>query len=113
MPTLTLTIGLSSNLTLEPLPTDRAAAFVTAVDRLFYLADATVYVRAAESYGEWRDERTGETVREESRTWIAATDEPDVIHAAASDLAAAYEQDAIAITVGQTALVTPTLEGAP
>ena len=68
---------------------------------------ATVFVNAAESIGEW------EGVEEESRTWVADIhDRRDFVTGWLELSAAAFEQDAIAFTVGETTLVTPPIREA-
>lgn len=67
---------------------------------------ATVFVNAAESIGEW------DGVEEESRTWVADIGDRALFVTGWLEMsAAAWEQDAIAFTVGETTLVTaPTKE---
>jgi hypothetical protein len=69
---------------------------------------ATVFVDGAESIGEW------EGVAEESRTWVAdiRTTSEVFIVGWLQVTAAAFEQDAIALTIGETTLVEPTTVGA-
>lgn len=105
MPTITLSIGLTANDTLSPLPTREARAFVRDVRNLLSVNGATVYVDAARSTGQWQDEATGETVRESSRTFVAELPDAAPVLAALPHLARTYRQDAIAATVGRTHLV--------
>jgi hypothetical protein len=65
--------------------------------------DALVFVDGAESIGEW------EGVEEESRTWVAdvGNHSRNYLIGWLSGTAAAFEQDAIALTVGETILVNP------
>lgn len=95
-----VTIGLNSNRTLDPLPMDKAKAFADNVRALF----TTLYVDGAQSIGQWQDERTGTMVTENALTWIGEVDTAGIAHNLAV-LAARYEQDAIACTIGETALV--------
>jgi len=62
---------------------------------------ATVFVDGAESIGEW------EGVAEESRTWVADIGDrsPAFITGWLQVTATAFEQDAIALTIGETTLV--------
>lgn len=65
--------------------------------------DATVFVDGAESIGEW------DGVAEESRTWVADIGDhsPAFITGWLQVTAAVFEQDAIALTIGETTLVEP------
>jgi hypothetical protein len=62
---------------------------------------ATVYVDAAQSVGEW------EGVAEESATWVAAvpSDCVEWLRGSLGVLRERYQQDAIALTIGETTLV--------
>jgi hypothetical protein len=76
--------------------------FTTSIRSLLASIDATVFVDAAESIGEW------EGVAEQSRTWVADIGEfprPFII-GWLEMTASIYEQDAIALTIGETTLVT-------
>lgn len=99
--TAVITIGLSGNDTLGPLPD--ALEFVNAVTAL--VARATVYVSGARSVGQWTDETSGETVTEESVTWVVDDMSSDLLRAGLATLARTYRQDAIALTIGNTDLV--------
>lgn len=103
--TITLTIGLNSNMTLAPLPITARRRFVSSVRSLLGRSGGTVYVDGATSRGTWQDIATGLTVAETSRTWVADVPDPDSIRNALPLLAATFEQDAIALTTGETALV--------
>lgn len=105
--TITLTIGLNSNQTLQPLPSYVASRFRDAIDALLLSSGATVFVRDAGSSGTWQDVNSGQTVHEESRTWVAAITSENVwrIRDALPGLCEQYEQDAIAFTTGTTELV--------
>jgi hypothetical protein len=76
--------------------------FSRSVRSLLNHIDATVFVDGAESIGEW------EGVAEESRTWVADIGDraPAFITGWLAVTAAAFEQDAIALTIGETTLVT-------
>jgi hypothetical protein len=104
MATVTVTIGLNSNRTLAPLPVRQRRKFVSAVRAALQRASAQVFVDGATSRGEWRDVATGLIVREQSRTWVASVEDVSAVRAALPDLAATFEQDAIALTVGATEL---------
>ncbi len=104
MATVTLTIGLNSNQTLAPLPLSARRRFIASVRDAFKRAGATVYVDAAASRGEWADVATGLIVREQSRTWVADVPDVDSVRGILPYLAATFEQDAIALTVGATEL---------
>jgi hypothetical protein len=93
-----VTIGLTSNRTLKPLPAHRAVQFASDIRALF----TVLYVDGAQSRGQWQDERTGTLITEDSLTWIGEA--PDITRPLRI-IAAMYEQDAIACTVGETALV--------
>jgi hypothetical protein len=104
MSTVTLTIGLSSNATLAPLPLSARRRFVSAVRAALRDAAATVYVDGATSKGRWQDVATGLIVEETSRTWVADVPDVSAVRARLPYLAATFEQDAIALTVGTTEL---------
>lgn len=110
MATAVLTIGLSSNRTLQPLPAELAAAFVSDVRALVVrlASPGEVYVNGARGAGSWTDQATGRTVQEESRTWVADVPDVETLAAELPDLCARYEQDAIALTAGRTQLVGTT-----
>ena len=76
--------------------------FTGLIRALLERIDATVFVDGAESIGEW------EGVAEESRTWVADIgDSPTpFIIGYLQGTAHAYEQDAIALTIGETTLVS-------
>jgi hypothetical protein len=81
------------------------SAFTDNIRDLLNECGATVFVDAAESIGEW------EGVAEESRTWVADTGETERfwIMGWLSGTAHTFEQDAIALTIGATTLVTSDL----
>jgi len=103
--TLTLTVGMASNRTLTMLPAQQITALFREVRMLLAGAGCTVHVDGALSRGEWTDRTTGQLVREMSCTWVADAPDPGVVTSALPDLAARFEQDAIACTVGETVLV--------
>lgn len=108
MPSVTITIGLSSNLTREPLPADMAQAFIRDVSNMIHLTDGHAHVTAAASVGEWTDEATGITYTEESRTWVACIPDevgPELLVTCIGDLCEKYQQDAIAVSVGVGGLI--------
>jgi hypothetical protein len=78
-------------------------AFTGHIGAMLHHIGATVFVKAAESIGEW------EGVEEESRTWVADIGDraPAFIIGWLEMSAAAFEQDAIALTIGETTLVEP------
>jgi hypothetical protein len=100
MATATISIGRGGN---ERRLSDRSwSEFTTNIIQLLNHIKATVFVNAAESIGEW------EGVEEESRTWVADIgDRADFVTGWLEMAAGAFEQDAIAFTVGETTLVTP------
>jgi len=79
------------------------ASFSGSIGSLLGHIGATVFVKAAESIGEW------EGVPEESRTWVA--DIGDYSHSFIIGWlemsGGVFEQDAIALTIGETTLVEP------
>jgi hypothetical protein len=97
--TVTLSIGLSdaAGVPLSPLDRER---FVADVRRLLGRTADSVYVDNAASVGVWN----GHT--EQSRTWVAEVPDPHVVEAELPDLCRRYRQDAIALTVGTTELVS-------
>lgn len=103
--TLTLTVGLASNRTLAMLPPARMRSLIGEVRSLLTATGCTVHVDAATSRGEWTDRTTGLLVQEVACTWVADAPDPGAVTSALPDLAARYEQDAIACTVGETVLV--------
>ncbi len=105
--TITLTIGLSSNQTLAPLPLSARRRFVRSVRDALRSAGAQIFVDGATSRGQWRDEATGVLVDEQSRTWVAQVGDVTAVATVRGllpYLAATFEQDAIALTVGETEL---------
>lgn len=81
--------------------------FTTHIIAMLNHIRATVFVNAAESIGEW------DGVEEESRTWVADIgDRADFVTGWLELSAAAWEQDAIAFTVGETTLVTAPIQEA-
>ncbi len=103
--TITLTVGLFSNRTLSALPAARITDLLREVRSILTSAGCTVLVDAATSRGEWTDRTTGRLVQEVACTWVADTPDPERVTRVLPDLAARYEQDAIACTVGQTVLI--------
>jgi hypothetical protein len=81
------------------------STFTGSIRDLLTNLDATVFVDGAESIGEW------EGVSEESRTWVADIGNADryYIMGWLSGTAATFEQDAIALTIGETTLVSSDL----
>jgi len=81
------------------------SAFTGNIGDLLNACDATVFVDGAESIGEW------EGVSEESRTWVADIGDTDRFYIMGwlSATAGAFSQDAIALTIGETTLVTTDL----
>lgn len=108
MPTVTITIGLNSNQTLQPLPLYLANRFRDAVNDLLFAVGAVIYVQDAGSTGTWQDVKSGKTVHEESRTWVAEVESPAYIKEFLPALCEQFEQDAIAFTTGETELVSST-----
>ena len=100
MATATISIGRGGG---ERMLSDIAwREFTTSIIQMLNHIRATVFVNAAESIGEW------EGVSEQSRTWVADIgDRADFVTGWLEITAAAFEQDAIAFTVGETTLVTP------
>lgn len=68
-------------------------------------ATCSVFVDAAVSRGEWVDRTTGQLVHELSCTWVADAPDAEQVTRALPMLAAEFEQDAIACTVGETVLI--------
>lgn len=99
MSTVTIVISIGRNVGNVPLDAKRWEGFCTLVRTL--LAESRVYVYGAESIGVWNG------VSEDSRTWVAetSTDKLEDIRSSLRAFAKLYEQDAIALTVGQTELV--------
>jgi len=79
------------------------ASFSGSIGSLLGHIGATVFVKAAESIGEW------EGVSEESRTWVADIGgySHQFIIGWLEMTAGVFEQDAIALTIGETTLVEP------
>lgn len=77
--------------------------FATTIRQMLNRIGATVFVDGAESIGEW------EGVAEESRTWVADIGDANrqFVVGWLEMTAALYEQDAIALTIGETTLVSP------
>jgi hypothetical protein len=103
MATATISIGRGGN---ERRLSDGSwDAFTISIRDLLKACDATVFVDGAESIGEW------EGVSEESRTWVADVGDADRFYIMGwlSGTAYTFSQDAIALTLGETTLVTPDL----
>lgn len=98
----TATISIGRNVGDKPLSADRWLAFRYAI-RQGLGDDATVYVDGATSVGEWQG------VSEESATWVAdiTPERASVLSGHLAKVALDYGQDAIALTLGETRLVTP------
>jgi len=100
-----ITISIGRNIGAEPMTLTNWRDFISAVTRIIGYADpnAVLYVTAAESIGEW------DGVSEQSRTWVGsiADESVDSLRAMLRALASVYEQDAIALSVGHTELITP------
>jgi hypothetical protein len=97
----TVTVSIGRNVGDEPLSPDRWLAFKYAV-RSGLGEDATVYVDGAASIGQWQG------VSEESATWVADIEETRaaLLSRHLAKVALEYGQDAIALTLGETRLVT-------
>jgi hypothetical protein len=82
-------------------------AFTGSIGNLLSHIGATVFVNAAESIGVW------EGVSEESRTWVADIGDrsPAFIIGWLEMSAGVFDQDAIALTIGETTLVNPSRVG--
>lgn len=100
MKTATISIGRGGGS--RRLSDESWSEFTTHINQLFHHTGATVFVNAAESIGEW------EGVAEESRTWVAdiGSVSRDFITGWLQMTARTFEQDAIALTIGTTTLVT-------
>ena len=101
MNTITITIG--RNVGDVPLDDHRWAGFRNDIQTVLSNHYAEVYVNAAAGRGTW------EGVEEENATWVASVDTAFIpgVRARLKYMADLYKQDAIALTVGDTALVTP------
>jgi hypothetical protein len=84
------------------MPFSRWLDFATHIRNLLTRTNSEVYVDAAESVGEW------EGVAEDSLTWVASVDEDnlDFTRGYLARTAEIYNQDAIALTVGETELIS-------
>ena len=98
----TATVSIGRNVGDKPLSPDRWLAFKYAV-RQCLGEDATVHVDGATSLGEWQG------MSEESATWVAdiTPERASVLGRHLAKVALEYGQDAIALTLGETRLVTP------
>jgi len=101
----TVTISIGRNINDWPMSADDWEMFRIGVRQLIltYWFDATIFVDDAFSIGVWNG------IKEESSTFVASINEGEMTSfiAMLTGLAAAYEQDAIAVTVGETQLITP------
>lgn len=97
----TVTISVGRNVRSTPMRAREWQAFTSDVARLLEHYGAVVYVDGATSVGTWGG------VREASCTWVATLSGDKVKHLRArlAQLAGAYCQDAIAMTVGKTELL--------
>lgn len=98
----TATISIGRNVGDKPLSADRWLAFRYAVKNELG-EGATVHVDGALSVGEWQG------VSEEAATWVAdiTPERASVLGRHLAKVALEYGQDAIALTLGETRLVTP------
>jgi hypothetical protein len=104
MATATISIGRGGG---ERRLSDRAwYDFTTSIRSLLNSIGATTFVDGAESIGEW------EGVAEESRTWVAdISDHPrEYLVGWLQMSAGVFDQDAIALTIGESRLITPDLD---
>jgi len=101
MPTITISIGRGGNE--RKMPFSRWLDFAQHIRVLLSKTDSEIYVDAAESIGEW------EGVKEDSLTWVASVDEDrlDFARGFIRQTAEIYNQDAIALTIGETELIGP------
>lgn len=100
MPTITISIGRGGNE--RKLSFTRWLDFATHIRALLTKTNSEIYVDAAESIGEW------EGVAEDSLTWVASVDEDnlDYTRGFLARTAEIYNQDAIALTIGETELIS-------
>lgn len=99
----TVTISIGRNVNDRPMSAALWAGFTLDVQTLLENVEAEIFVRTAKSEGVW------DGVSEDSYTWVASVDAAylSALEVNLSRLADTYLQDAIALTVGTTTLVTP------
>lgn len=104
MSKVTVTISIGRNVGSKPMAAPKWGDFRHAVARDLRGASADVHVADAKSSGEWNG------IAEESRTWVAVVDSSALkaVRSNLADAARRFDQDAIALTTGQTELVTRT-----
>jgi hypothetical protein len=105
----TVTVSIGRNIDGVPMPDDRWNRFVTAVDYGFEVVEGEVHFRGdgTGSSEQWGDEP--------SHTWVVAMDYArwrDTLRTVLTDAAKVFDQDGIALTVGETEFVTSGLADA-
>lgn len=99
---VTVTISIGRNVGDQPMPASEWRKFRAHVRDSLALCGGCVHVDAAHSVGEWDGKP------EDSATWVAAIP-ADTVEELRVDLrlfCAIYDQDAIALTIGDTDLVS-------
>lgn len=103
----TVTVSIGRNVGAEPMPVWEWHDVAARIESGLAECGAEVFVKRAESVGEWVT-ADGVTVSEDSRTWVAAMDVEALVafRRLLRVLCVVYRQDAIALTVGTTELVS-------
>lgn len=100
----TVTVTIGRNVGDEPMSGKEWHKFKTAVRTTLSSLGGTVYVNGAEAYDSVWVSGTG-NVRETSATYVADVTDVHNVRIVLAYLAGRYQQDAIALTIGETELI--------
>ena len=102
----TIVISAGRNIGALPMGDDRWSDLRRQIGATLTDAGATVYTSDAIGSGQWTDDQ-GVTIREESVTYVGAIQDAvlDALSRNISRIAAQFNQDAIALIVGDTHLI--------
>lgn len=97
----TVTISIGRNVGDQPMSADKWRRFRADIGRRLRAAGANVFVDTAVSTGTW------DGVREQSATWVASVEANrlETIRVGLERACRLFQQDAIALTIGQTELL--------
>ena len=101
-----IVVSAGRNIGPHPMPADRWEQLRAAVARILESSNAEIWTRDAIGFGQWMGD-DGELVREESVTYAGAVHERalEKIQRDLQQVVKQFEQDAIALIVGESLLV--------